>query len=63
VTLGQDEGRWLAAAADAAFLQAAWKVVEQARQTGTPIVIWEDGRIVEISSEVAAQRLRDLTRH
>jgi len=33
--------------ADAAFLQAAVKVIEHARQTGTPIIVWEDGRIVE----------------
>ena len=36
---------------DAAFRQAAKKVIQQARQTATPIVIWEDGQITEIPEE------------
>jgi hypothetical protein len=33
---------------EAAFLQAAEKVLERARQTRTPVIVWKDGRIVEI---------------
>ena len=38
----------LTAKAEAAFKQAARKVVEVAKQTGTPIIVWRDGRIVKI---------------
>lgn len=41
--------------ADAAFEQASQKVIERARQTQTPVVIWEDGRIVQVPSEVMQQ--------
>lgn len=44
--------------ADAAFRQAAFKVIERARQTGTPVIVWEDGRIVKRSWE---EMLRELT--
>ncbi len=37
--------------ADAAFRQAAKKVIQQARQTATPVVIWEEGRIKEIPED------------
>jgi hypothetical protein len=37
--------------ADAAFKQAALKVIERARQTGTPVILWENGRIVRRSWE------------
>jgi hypothetical protein len=33
--------------ADAAFRQAAIKVVQRAKIHGTPIIVWEDGRVVE----------------
>lgn len=34
--------------ADAAFEQAARKVIERARQTGTPVIVWEDGAVKEV---------------
>jgi hypothetical protein len=37
--------------AEAAFRQAAAKVVERARQTGTPVIVWEEGRIAEKAAE------------
>ena len=46
-----EEGRWLVFAADAAFQQAALKVITRAKQTGIPVVIWQDGHIEEIPSE------------
>jgi len=38
----------LAWKADAAFQQAAYKVIQRAKQTGTSVVIWEDEQIKEI---------------
>jgi hypothetical protein len=37
--------------ANAAFEQAARKVILLAKQTGTPIIVWKDGQIEEIPSE------------
>jgi hypothetical protein len=36
---------------DAAFRQAVRKVIQQARQTNTPVVIWEENRIKKISGD------------
>lgn len=41
----------LSTKADAAFRQAAKKVIQQARQTDTPVVIWEEGHIKEIPED------------
>ena len=35
---------------DAAFRATATTVIERARQTGTPVIVWEDGHIKEIPS-------------
>jgi hypothetical protein len=35
--------------ADAAFKQAAAKVIERGRQTATPVILWENGQIVKRS--------------
>ncbi len=37
--------------AEAAFRQAAAKVVERARQTGTPVIVWEQGQVIKHSSQ------------
>lgn len=37
--------------ADAAFRQAAKQVIELARRTGTPVILWEDGKIKEVAPE------------
>ena len=37
--------------AQAAFEQAARKVIERARQTGTPVILWENGAIVRRSPD------------
>lgn len=34
--------------ADAALHQATLTAIQQARQTGTPIVVWENGKVKEI---------------
>jgi len=41
----------LTAKADAAFRQAAAKVVRLARQTGTPIIVWDRGGVRAISPD------------
>ena len=48
----------LGSKANAAFLQAARKVIQIAQQTGTPIVVWEEGYVKEIfADQVEATRL------
>ena len=37
--------------ANAAFKQAAVKAIERARQTGTPLIVWEDGMVKEVSPD------------
>ena len=37
--------------ADAALLQAARKVVEEAKRMGTSVVVWEDGKVREIPAD------------
>ncbi len=37
--------------ANAAFRRAAAKVVERARQTGTPVIVWERGQVTEHPAE------------
>ena len=41
--------------ANAAFRQAAAKVIERARQTGTPVLVWEDGRVIERKDQDAGK--------
>jgi len=41
--------------ANAAFEQAAAKVVERARQTGTPIIVWADDHVSEVLPEQIAE--------
>jgi hypothetical protein len=54
----------LTALIDAAFRQAAAKVVRRARQCGTPIIIWENGELRSIPPEQVPERfdadLRDV---
>lgn len=34
--------------ADAAFQQAAQKVIERAEESGTPVIVWEDEAVKEM---------------
>ena len=47
----------LAWKADAAFLKASYKVVQQAKEAGTPVIIWEDDQIKEIPADEMEMRL------
>jgi hypothetical protein len=40
-------GSTLGEKADDAFRRTATKVIERARQTGTPVKLWENGQVVE----------------
>jgi hypothetical protein len=42
----------LSSKVEAAFQEAAKKVVRKARQTGTPIIIWKEGRVAAMSVEM-----------
>lgn len=53
-----DKQDGLSEKAEAAFLETAATVVRQAKQTSTPVVVWEDGRIKEIPSEDMEQAIR-----
>ena len=44
---------------DGAIRQAAKKVLERAKQTGTPVVIWEDDQIKEVPPEKMEMRITD----
>ena len=46
------------AKATAAFEQAAWAVVKRARETNTPVIIWQDGKTVSLTADVAEQMLQ-----
>ncbi len=48
--------------ADAAFREAAIIVIERARQTNTPVIVWEDGRVVEYSADEMERRIRQSER-
>jgi hypothetical protein len=41
----------LADKANAAFRQAASKVIERAKQTGTPVVVWEEGHVKNLAPD------------
>jgi hypothetical protein len=43
--------------ADAAFRAAAVQVIERAKQSGTPVIIWEDGHVKQIPAEETERRL------
>jgi hypothetical protein len=46
-----DKQDGLSEKAEAAFQKPAATVVRQAKQTGTPVIVWENGQIKEIPSE------------
>ncbi len=50
-----DNPQSLSEKADAAFEQASQKVIDRARQTQTPVVIWENGKIVQVPGEAMQQ--------
>jgi hypothetical protein len=51
----RDYPRNLGDLAHAAFQRMAGKVLERARQTGTPVVVWKDDRVTELPAEQIAE--------
>lgn len=41
--------------ADAAFEQAAQKVIERAEESGTPVIVWEEDAVKEVEPHRKAQ--------
>jgi hypothetical protein len=42
----------------AAIDAATWAAIRKARQTGTNMIVWEDGKIVEITPDQAEAQMR-----
>ena len=47
----------LSALIEAAFREGAAKLLLRARQTGSPLIVWKDGRVQAISAEEAAAEI------
>jgi hypothetical protein len=43
---------------DGALERVGWAVLERAEQTGTPIITWEGGKVVELPPQVLRERLQ-----
>ena len=54
---GDVETPTMAEKANAAFRQAMANVIERARQTKTPVIVWEDGQVVEYSADEMEKRI------
>jgi hypothetical protein len=48
--------------AEAAFRKVAARVIQRARQTGTPVVVWENNRVKEIPCEEFEQSAKSWLR-
>jgi len=42
----------------AAFRRVTEKVLERAEQTGTPVIEWQNGKVVRVSPETIRERLQ-----
>jgi hypothetical protein len=56
--MSYETGESLTKKANAAFRQAATTVIDRARQTGTPIILWENGQVVKRTAEEMELLLR-----
>jgi len=52
---------WLTEQANAAFRQAAEKVIREARSSNTEIVVWKNGKVCRITPDEAERDLRQPT--
>jgi hypothetical protein len=43
----------------AAIDAATWAAIEKARQTGTNLLVWENGKMVEITPDQAAAQMNE----
>lgn len=53
-----EEKDTLSCKADSAFIQVSHKVIKLAKQTGTPIILWKDGKVIEVSAEEMELRMK-----
>ena len=49
--------------ADAAFEQAAAKAVEKAKQTSTPVIVWEGDHVQEVAPDEIIEHQKPDTEH
>jgi hypothetical protein len=49
---------WLTEQANAAFRQAAEKVIREARLSNTKIVVWKNGKVCHITPDEAERNMR-----
>jgi hypothetical protein len=48
--------------ADAAFRQAAEKVIQRAENSGTPVIVWLNGKVTELDPRLARVALKNKRR-
>lgn len=46
--MSESSGKSLVEVADAAFAEVAKSVIQRAIDTGTPVIVWKDGAVVEL---------------
>jgi ABC-type sugar transport system substrate-binding protein len=47
--------------ADAAFRQAAQKVIKRAKESGTPVIVWDNGEVKRMEPQNAHKRTKPKT--
>lgn len=57
MTISPEMTRSLTDKANATLPQAAAKVIERAKQTGTPVIVLENGQVKELAPQQVAQRM------
>jgi hypothetical protein len=58
--MSKQRTRSLTRLANAAMRKAAASVIQIAKQTGTPVIVWEDGGIKAIPADIMEARLQRL---
>jgi hypothetical protein len=61
--MSEETAESLTEKAIAAFRQVAVQVIKRARQTGTPVIVWEDGHMVERTPDEMEQKLARKPEH
>lgn len=55
--MGRPDEKSMTELADAAFRQAARTVIETAIRTGTPVIIWKDGKLQKVDPNELAESI------
>lgn len=56
--MDRSEAKKLTKLANAAFRQAAEKVLQESERTGVPLVVWEDGEIKKIDAKEMRKKMK-----